>query len=340
MKLPQIDLHLHLDGSLDPKLSYELAKERNLIEDETYEQFEKRMIAPANITHLHEYLQCFDLPIALLQDFKALKISSENLVERLAKQGVDYAEIRFAPQSHTKKLLTQEDALRAVISGVRDAVVRFPQIEINIILCMMIAADVKDNHEANMETIRIAKKYLHNGVVAIDLAGAEGLTPMENYRPYFEHAAYMGIPFTIHAGESGPAEHVACAIDFGAKRIGHGGHCLEDEKVIEKVLENNVTLEMCPTSNIHCKNQPSYAKHALKPLYERHVRTTINTDNMTLSHVTLADEYEHVLKEMHLEVKDILNMAEYAIEASFASNDKKNSVKRKIAQCRKELDGK
>lgn len=338
MQIPKIDLHLHLDGSLDPKLAYSLAQERNLIQDETFDEFQKRMIAPKNVNHLHEYLKCFDLPLALLQDYKSLKCCSENLVERLAKQGVEYAEIRFAPQSHTQQVLTQEDALRAVLSGMELGMRKYPEIEVNLILCMMIASPVEKNHEANLETIQLAKKYLNNRVVAIDLAGAEGLSDMELYRPYFEHAQYLNVPFTIHAGESGPASHVALAIDFGAKRIGHGGHCLEDENVLAQVIEKNITLEMCPTSNVHCKNQPSFEEHALKTLYQKGVHTTINTDNMTLSQVTLDDEYNHVIKEMKLSMKDIFNMIEYSIDASFANKNKKKLLKEHLELCRKELD--
>lgn len=337
MKYPKIDLHLHLDGSLDPNLAYELAKHRNLIQNETFEQFQEQMIAPKNVTHLHEYLKCFDLPIALLQDYEALKLSAENLVERLALQEMDYAEIRFAPQSHTKGSLSQEDALRAVLCGVRNGMNRFPSIEVNLILCMMIAQNVEENHDANMETMRLVKKYLHNGVVALDLAGAEGLTPMKDYRPFFEHARLLNIPFTIHAGESGPASHVALAIDFGAKRIGHGGHALEDMDVIQQLIEKDVTLEMCPTSNVHCKNQSSYLNHALKPLYQAKVKTTINTDNMTLSQVTLEDEINHVLTDMNMEISDVLNMIEYSIDASFASNEKKSTMRNKLMMCRKEM---
>lgn len=327
MQYPKVDLHLHLDGSCDPHLSYELAKEYQMEEANcSEEEFAKKMIVDKNVKHLHDYLKCFDLPVKLLQDYKALKKCTRNLVNRIASQGVEYAEIRFAPQLHTKNFLTMEDSVRAVLDGVREGMADNASIEVNIILCMMIMDSIEKNHKENHETVLLAKKYLNNGVAAIDLAGPEGLTDLEEYRPYFELAKSLSVPFTIHAGESGPAENVAKAIELGAKRIGHGGHCLENEEIMQSVIANNVTLEMCPTSNIQCKNQPSYEKHALKDLYRAGVKTTINTDNMTLSSVTLEDEYEHVINEMALKETDIIQMNLNAIQASYASNEKKNRL--------------
>lgn len=327
MQYPKVDLHLHLDGSCDPHLSYELAKECLMEEANCSEkEFARKMIVDKNVKHLHDYLKCFDLPVNLLQDYKSLKKCTKNLVDRIASQGVEYAEIRFAPQLHTKRFLSMEDSVRAVLDGARDGMAENASIEINIILCMMIMDNIEKNHTENRQTVLLAKKYLNNGVAAIDLAGPEGLIALEEYRPYFELAKSLSVPFTIHAGESGPAENVAKAIELGAKRIGHGGHCLDDEEIMQTVIANEVTLEMCPTSNIQCKNQPSYEKHALKALYNAGVKTTINTDNMTLSSVTLDDEYEHVLKEMELNESDIIQMNLNAIQASYASNEKKNKL--------------
>lgn len=339
MDFPKIDLHLHLDGSLDPLLAYQLARKKGLKEGQMdFAEFKQKMIAPPHCKDLADYLACFDLPIRILQDEEALANSAYDLIGRLAQQGVEYAEIRFAPQNHTGKGMSMEDSVLAVLRGADLAMEAHPEIEVGIILCMMILGDTSNNDKENMETVRLVKKYLGRGVVCLDLAGAEGMTPMRDYKKYFDYANELGVPFVIHAGECGPAEHVSMAMDFGAKRIGHGGHCTWDEKVLNRVIAEKIPLEMCVTSNIQCKNQPSYSAHVLKELYTKGAITTINTDNMTLSNITLQDEYDHIMKELGLSEKDIIRMNINSVQASFAGIEKKAELLKKLHCCLDRLD--
>lgn len=321
-----VQLHLHLDGSVDTELAYTIAKRLNFPQaDFSFERFKQLMIAP-ECDDLQQYLNCFHLPLSLLQDEQSISEITYNLMERLAKGNHSYAEIRFAPQLHTKKGMTMEEALLAVLDARTKAMENYPQLETNIICCMMIMNTISYNHDENMDTIELAAKYLNKGVCAVDLAGPEGLTPMEKYRPYFEYATMLKVPFTIHAGEAQGSENVALALEFGTKRVGHGGHILEDMDLVQKAIEQNITFELCPTSNVDCKNQPSYKEHAIIKLYQLGAKVTLNTDNMTLSNITIEDEFNIAKQLMGFSDRDIIIMQKNAIEASFASEGKKKEL--------------
>lgn len=334
LNFPKIDLHLHLDGSLDIKLAYALAQERGIIApDCSLSEFARQMTVRPDIRSLEDYLACFELPISILQDEEALLLCSRELVKTLALQGLVYVEIRFAPQLHTRKGLTQHQVVKAVIKGMRIAMSEHPQIRVGLILSMMTLQDAQINHLQNLETVQTAREFQGKGVVALDLAGAEGAVPMESYQDCFRKAQEYGIPYTIHAGESGPASSVATALRLGASRIGHGGHCLQDPAVLAEVIERKIPLEMCLTSNVQCRNQASYSDHALRPLYERGALVTLNTDNMTISATTLDQEYERAVRYLGMTREDLIHLNLNSVRAAFLDRQQKQQLTRKLMEC-------
>ena len=326
MKFSKIDLHLHLDGSINPELAYKISKEQNIIDNEiSLNEFESLLHAD-NVNNLKEYLDKFNIPIKLLQNKSNLYLFTYELIERLAKQNVKYAEIRLAPQFIETDSVSQEEAFKECLRARNQAIDDNLDIEINFILCMMVLGDTKNNHDKNINTIELAKKYLNKGVCLLDLAGAETSAPMIDFKPYFALATSYNIPFTIHAGEQGGSENVNEAINFGAIRIGHGVHSIDDPKVINRLIKEKIALEVCLTSNIQTKNQLSYQEHCLKKLYNLGVMTTINTDNMTVSNIDLNDEYYHILNQQFLTKDDILHMMINSVNVSYASFDLKQRL--------------
>jgi adenosine deaminase len=187
----------------------------------------------------------------------------------------------------------------------------------------------KDNEKQNFETVELAKKYLGKGVCAVDLAGAEALYKTREYKRIFEYVKELEIPFTIHAGEADGVESIKDAISFGAKRIGHGVRAIEDEKLIEYLKKNKITLEVCPTSNIQTCICESYSTHPISKLYNAGVLVTINTDNMTVSNTTLANEYINIIQNTNINYDDIVKMNINAINASFISEQEKDELLKK-----------
>ena len=321
---PKVDLHLHLDGSMLPESAWEMAAERGIaLPADTLEEFRHFIVVTADCRSVNEYLKRFEMPLQILQDRASLDRTAYELVRLLAGQGLRYAEIRFAPQLHLRKELTQRDAVEAVLCGVKRAMKDFPAIDIGVILCAMCIGDYRLNMEQNLQTVREAARTLSEGVVGIDLAGAEGLTPLSGFAPVFALARELGVPYTCHAGDSQGPETVLDALNFGTKRIGHGHHIFEDRGLCARAIRDGVTLEVCPTSNIQCSTRPSYEEHPLKKLIDMGVSCTINTDNMILSDIDLDKEYDRCIEHIGLTIQDIIRCNINSVRASFMAPEKK-----------------
>ena len=314
-----VDLHLHLDGSLSAKAIIEVAKKEG-INLPTFDEKElnKYLMVPENCQSLNEYLERFSLPNLVLQSKQGLEICTLDLLERLAKDGLKYVEIRMAPQLSTDKGLLQEEVVETLIKTCKIA--EKSHIFSNLILCMMRGNDTK---EKNLETIRVAKKFLGKGVVAMDLAGAEGLFPNEMFDEEFNLIHELNIPLTIHAGEASGASSVASALKYHAVRIGHGIHSAEDENVLQELKDKNIYLEVCPKSNLDTKTISKYEDLPLKAFINKGIKVSINTDDMTVSNTTLKQEYE-TLSKMGFNEKELQEFAKNSIEASFTDQKTKD----------------
>ena len=323
MKTPGlIDLHLHLDGSLSVKSVKELAALQNIEIPENEEELLKLLRINDDCKDLTEYLEKFAFPGMLLQTKEAVALSVYNLQEELKEQGLIHAEIRFAPQLHTHKGLSQREVIEAAIEGLDRS-----DFSAGLILCCMRG---NDNHEENLETVRLAKDYLGKGVVCVDIAGAEALFPTENFGDLFALARELEIPYTIHAGEADGPKSVWKALEFGTKRLGHGVRSLEDPELVEKIAREGITLELCPTSNIHTCMFPSMEEYPLRKLMEAGVKVTINTDNMTVSNINLAKEFGKLIAAFDLTDDEIKGFARNSVNACFASEETKKVLLEKI----------
>ncbi|MBQ2541170.1 MAG: adenosine deaminase [Paludibacteraceae bacterium] len=316
-----IDLHLHLDGSMPLLTARRLAKAQGVKIPETDEELKAMMSLTDDCKDLNDYLARFDLACSLLHTREALDSCAYELLCDLHQQGLIYAEIRFAPQKSCEKGLTQREAVQAVLDGIRRA-----PIPCGLILSMM-RGDDRATHKANLETVRIAKEFLGHGVVAIDLAGAEGLYPTRNFEYAFAEARKNKIPIIIHAGEAAGAESVWEAIQAGAVRIGHGVRGLEDQRVIDELIARGITLELCPTSNIDTGIYKSYADYPLRRLIDSGVKICINTDDMTVSNTDLQKEWKHLIETFQLHEFEIGHMLLNSVNASFAPEPLKRKLR-------------
>ena len=329
--MKMVELHCHFDGSLDIERSYYWAKKRGVVDESMdYDTFSDLLEVKTENCDLVEYLRHFELPTQLLQDPEVMTDLMVRLVRDLNKEGIVYAEVRFAPQLHIRKGHSQEEAIQALIAGVEQAKELYPDTHINLIACVMIFGEASLNYDLNMETVELCGKYLGKGICAMDMAGAEGTAAMDEFRPFFERAKELGVPFTIHAGEAGGPDHVAKALEWGASRIGHGGHSTYDPELVKKLTEVGIPLEICITSNVHCHNQPSFEGHAIRELYDAGVHVTLNTDNRTLSRIDLHHEVEVAKKYLKFTDEDIRKMMLYAVDGIFADEAEKERCRKLI----------
>ena len=326
-RIPKIELHLHLDGAVPPETMWCMAQEKHVsLPVDTLDEFYAWLVKTADCRDVNTYLARFELPLQLMQDAPGITRITCDVLTTLARQGHIYDELRFAPQLHTRAGLRQQDAIEAVLAGREQALRAFPDYRSGILLCCMCIGPETANMAENLETVRLTQEYLGSGVVGMDLAGAEGIVPLRNFHPIFDLARELGLPFTCHAGDSQGPDTVRDALDFGAKRIGHGHHIFDDPTLWQRAIQNGVTLEICPTSNIQCKTQPSYAQHPAKKLLDAGLRVCISTDNMTLAAVTLEDEYRHCVADMGFAPDDLRTMARFALDAAFLPEQEKRKL--------------
>ena len=319
--MPKIVLHLHLDGSIDMEDAYLWAKEDGL--KITKKELEQELQVNDDCHNLNDYLEKFDLPCKLLQTCERLEKTSYHLFLKLSKMNVKYAEVRFAPNKHLAKNLTLDDVVISVINGMNKANVE-TGIMGGIILSMMRG----DSKEDNIRVINLAQKYLKKGVVAIDLAGAEAIYPTIDYIDLFRYAKIKGIPFTIHAGEAAGVESIKAALDAGAQRIGHGIRAIDDEAIQKIIVDKQVLLEVCMTSNY--QTEAVKGKHPIEKLYNNGIKISINTDNDTVSNIDINKEYTKILNETDLTMDDLGKCNKESIDYIFADQVVKDKLQKEF----------
>lgn len=320
-----IDLHLHLDGAITMDIAKKLAALQNIkLPAENDEQLKKLLTVPDTCTSLNDFLKCFALPDALMMTQEGISEAVYLVAENIRQQGVIYAEIRFAPQNHTEKGMSQEEAVQAALEGLKRT-----ELKANIILCCMRG---EGNEAANYETLELTKKYLveDGGVTGMDLAGAEALYPTSKYAALFAKAREYGIPFTIHAGEAVGAESVRCAIEYGAARIGHGVRIREDDSVCELVKNKGIFLEMCPTSNRQTHAVENMKDYPFIKYLNEGIKVTLNTDDMAIEGITLAEEFRYIENEFGLTSEQKKIILNNAVDAAFTSAAVKEELKKEL----------
>lgn len=315
--MPKIVLHLHLDGSIDLDDAYKWAKEDGI--KCSKKEILNLLQVGEEVNNLNDYLKKFSLPCKLLQTCERLEIATYHLYLKLASFNVVYAEVRFAPNKHREKKLSLDDIVMSVINGMNKAYAE-TGIMGGIILSLMRGDDYQDN----LQIIDLAKKYLNKGVCAIDLAGAEAIYPTHDYTNLFSYAKSINVPFTIHAGEAAGIESIMTAINMGAKRIGHGIRAVEDKALQQLLIHNDILLEVCVTSNY--QTGAVKGKHPIKELYKTGVKVSINTDNDTVSNTDINKEYNIILQNTDMTIKDLENCNINSISFIFAND----TIKKKL----------
>ena len=225
-----------------------------------------------------------------------------------------------------QKGLTQKQVVESVLKGVKES-----GFKANVILCAMRSGE--DNSRENLETASLVKQFLNKGVCALDLAGAESLFPNEKYSYLFEKAGEYNIPFTIHSGEALGAESVEKALEFGAKRIGHGVRSVESEKTLQILKDKKIPLEICPTSNLNTKMFNNYSEIPLEKLIDSGVIVTVNSDNMTVSGTNARKDMQHLIESHNLSKEQVRELILNSVSASFLSKEEKVELKKLVEGC-------
>ena len=312
----KVELHCHLDGSMNPELIRELSGNKNLsIED---------LQVTKECKSLTEYLQKFDLPLSCLQNAQGLEKAAYHFVEDVAKENVRYVEVRFAPMLSVNSQMDCRTVIESVIKGLEKAGREY-SVYASVIVCAM----RHHSEEQNMQMLKTAREFLGHGVCALDLAGDESMFPTKMFRELFRKASDWDMPFTIHSGECGSLENVKEAIALGAKRLGHGIALEQSYEIQELCRKKRIGIEMCPTSNLQTKAIKDFSHYPLSSFMKNGLLVSVNTDNRTVSGTTMTKELTLVKDILNESEENIRKCIENAIETSFADDQIKHELWKK-----------
>ncbi|WP_125608405.1 adenosine deaminase [Lapidilactobacillus bayanensis] len=285
--LPKVELHCHLDGSLSLKAIRRLAQMANVQLPQTDTALRDLVSVPDDIENLLAYLKRFDVILPLLQTKEALELAAYDVIEQCAAENVRYIEVRFAPDFSTEKNLSVAEAIAAVLKGLQRAKTDF-----GVASGLLVCAMRQYSNARSQAMFQAAQPFLGQGLVGGDFAGNEADFPTEVIAPALKTAQELGIPMTLHAGESHCVHNVMAALALGVRRFGHGVALGGHPDFQKQVSQAGGVLEMCLTSNLQTKAIPNIASYPVAELLANHVKITINTDNRTVSNTNLTKEYE------------------------------------------------
>lgn len=310
----KVELHCHLDGSLNVEFVDEMLREQGIIYEK--DVLKEKLAVRSDCRSLTEYLEKFELPLRCLQSKEGLRRGAFELIRDVAKEQVKYIEVRFAPMLSTEQGLSCQEVIESVVDGLKQGEKTYG-VYASAIVCAMRHHSL----EKNMEMLEVARPFVGNGVCALDLAGDESAFPTVLFRRLFEKANEWGIPFTIHSGETGNVENVREAILLGAKRLGHGIALYKSSELMELCKEKRVGIEMCPTSNLQTKAISDMKQYPLEDFLKQGLLVSIHTDNRTVSGTTM--EKEQLYFSEDVQRKCLLN----AIETAFTTEEMKEELR-------------
>jgi adenosine deaminase len=301
---PKAELHCHLDGSLRLTTLLELARQQgklSLLPADSVEGLEEVLRQVDTSDSLEAYLAWFRYTVPMMQTREALRRIAYELAEDAARENVRYLEVRYVPVLHGEEGLTLEQINDAVLDGLQAAERDFG-IRTGLILC-----GLRHQPEAlSLRTAELAVAYRKRGVLAFDLAGGEAGHPPKHHLHAFYLARNHLLNLTVHAGESWGPDSIHQALFYcGAHRIGHGVTLYQDPELLQYIVDHQIPLEVCPTSNVQTKAVADYASHPLRLYVARSVPVTINTDNRLFSRTTMTEELWRIHRYSGLNVQQL-----------------------------------
>lgn len=330
--LPKVELHRHLEGTLRLDTMLDIAQQHGIV-------------IPADVLRLSSLVQMQEEEKYSFQNFLSkfntlrLFYRSPDVIHRItreaiedaAKDNVRYLELRFTPVALSRaERFPMHDVIDWVITSAQDAAQKY-----GVMVRLIASVNRHESHELAEQVAWLAAEHKDRGLVAMDLAGNEAEFKSEPFYGVFKEARQAGLHVTIHAGEWGPAANVKEAIDeLGAERIGHGVRVLEDDHIAQLVKERGTAFEVCVTSNFQSGVIPSLEAHPLKKMLDHGINVTVNTDDPSISRITLSHEYYVACENLGFSEDVLKQRIIAAAQASFLSDNEKENL---VSSLKKEL---
>jgi adenosine deaminase len=317
-RLPKAELHLHIEGTLEPQMMFDLA-ERNGYELPFPDV--ATVAAAYKFRNLQSFLDIYYQGAAVLQTPQDFHDLITAYFERAAYDGVRHAEIFFDPQTHTERGVGFEVFMEGFRSGMAEAETRHG-ITSSLILCFL-------RHlggEAALHTIREAEPHLE-GVIAVGLDSSELGYPPELYADAYSHARELGLRAVAHGGEEGPPEYVTGALDvLGIERVDHGVRSLEDPDLVDRLRRDRIPLTVCPLSNVALRVVDRAADHPLPEMMEQGLLVSVHSDDPAYFGGYVGENYFVLADDLGFGEQRLAMLAANSIESSFLDDDRKQEL--------------
>lgn len=311
--LPKAELHLHIEGSLEPELMFALA-ERNGVAIPFKSVEEVR--AAYSFSNLQDFLDIYYAGASVLvteADFRDMAVA---YFDRAAADGVVHAEIFFDPQTHTDRGIAFGTVVEGLLAGMADAEAKHG-LTAKLILCFLRHL----SEEAAFETLAMADPWLER-IVGVGLDSSEVGHPPEKFARVFAAARAKGLRLVAHAGEEGPPEYVLQALDIlGIDRLDHGNRSLEDPVLTARLARTGMTLTVCPLSNVKLCNVTSIDEHPIDRMLREGLRATINSDDPAYFGGYIGENYRATAKARGLGKSELATLARNSFLGSFLTDD-------------------
>ena len=314
--LPKVELHRHLEGSLRVPTMMEIVRAHEMdVKNTGYLRPLVQMEHRENYT-FENFLSKFGTLRLFYKSPEIIKRVSREAVEDAANDNIRYLELRFTPAALSRaEGFPMAQVTDWVVESVREAGEQF-----QVMVRLIISINRHESLDLAREAIQIALERKDHGIVGIDLAGNEADFPADPFRELFAEAQRNGLHITIHAGEWGGPENVRQAIEaFEAERIGHGIRVLEDPDVVALARERRTLFEVCVTSNYHSGVVDSVANHPIMEMIQRGLNVSINTDDPSISRITLSSEYQTIHNDLEISMDVIGTRVKAAAQGAFLS---------------------
>lgn len=312
-KLPKAELHLHIEGTFEPELMFEIAKRNNInlpysSVDELRQTYE--------FNNLQEFLDIYYQGVNVLQTEQDFYDLTWAYLQRAKADNVVHTEIMFDPQSHTERGIELKTALDGISRALEDGQ---SQLGISSFLIFSLLRHLSE--EECLQTLEQAVAF-KDQFIAIGLDSSELGHPPEKFTRLYRRAEELGLLKVAHAGEEGPAEYVWSAVDgLGIDRIDHGNHCLDDEKLVKHIVSKNLTLTVCPLSNLKLRVVDDMKKHPIRKMLEKGLNATVNSDDPAYFGGYVNDNFFAVDEALDLSVNEVVTLVQNSFSGSFLPDD-------------------
>lgn len=325
--LPKAELHVHLEGSIQPATLLTLAQRNGVALPASTVEGLQKWFSYRNFDHFIEIYFTISSCLKTAEDYELI---AYEFGAAMARQNVRYAEITFSPSTHRYALGVPHDTYFSGLQLGRERARAEFGVEMRWVFDIVRGIEDEAYNRLQADyTIAVAIEGKQDGVVALGLGGAEVGYPPERFAPWFEQARAAGLHSVPHAGETvGPPSVWGALRSLGAERIGHGVRAIEDPALVAYLAEQQVPLEVCPTSNIRLGVYRTIEEHPLPRLWSAGVPLTVNSDDPPLFNTTLGDEVVLLANSFHFDLTTIDEIVLNGVRHSFLPVEEKRSLEK------------